>query len=158
VIQAKGEDSAFQYLKNLNKQAKTYASSWSSSYGLFKKSQVLTTFSYATSPVYHLLQEQDSTVVAAEFVEGHPVQYEYLAIPKSCKQCDLAKRFSELMLSPEGQKVIMEKNYMFPVVAGVKDGTAFGNVPPMKTISMLVPSASEKERILKRWSQLRRQD
>lgn len=155
LIQLKGEDAAFEFLKVFNKQVKSYSVSWSMANGLFEKSQVKAYFSYMTSPIYF----QDSNIVAVEFDEGHPVQYEYVGIPAICKNCDLAESFLSLVLSPQGQKIIMEKNYMFPVIKGVKEGTPFANIPPMKILPMSqLPSIADKERILKKWSNLRRME
>jgi thiamine transport system substrate-binding protein len=63
------------------------------------------------------------------------------------------------MLSKEGQKSIMEKNYMFPVVKGVKDGTPFGSVPDLKTVSEPeFYDTKQVDHLLKRWSEIRRSD
>lgn len=156
LIQLKGEEGAFEFLKNFNKQVKAYSVSWSSAYGLFTKGQTKTAFSYITSPIYHLIEEKDSDVIAAEFQEGHPLQYEFMGIPTLCKQCDLADKFAALILSKEGQKIIMEKNYMFPVVKSVTEGTPFANIPPLKSFPINIPKIVDRERILKRWSALRR--
>ncbi len=157
LIQLRGEEQAFDFLKKFNAQLHSYAPSWSSSYGLFQKGQVKTTFSYVTSPVYHLIEDKSTDVIAVEFEEGHPIQFEFIGIPATCKTCDLAEKFVQLVLSKEGQKIIMEKNYMFPAVKGVKEGTAFSTVPKFKTINMTtLPTQSDRERILKKWSALRR--
>ena len=157
LIQAKGEESAFRFVEKLNSQVKIYGSNWSMSYGLFQKEQVLTTVSWVTSTAYHKVEEKNSDIVAAEFSEGHPVQIEYMGIPDNCHNCDLAHKFVELVLSREGQKIIMEKNYMYPVIKNVKEGTAFGEIPSYKLIDMqTIPTQSDRERILKKWSQLRR--
>lgn len=156
LIQVKGEEAAFEFLKAFNKQVKAYSVSWSSAYGLFTRGQAKTAFSYVTSPLFHLIEEKDSDVIAAEFQEGHPLQYEFMGVPSLCKQCELAEKFVALILSEEGQKIIMEKNYMFPVVKAVREGTPFANVPPLKSYPINIPKLSERERILKRWSALRR--
>ena len=159
LIQIKGEDGAFQYLKKFNTQVKAYSTSWSMAYGLFAKNQATSVFSYVTSPVYHKIEEKNADVVAVELQEGHPLQFEFMGIPASCKQCELAEKFVNLVLSPEGQKVIMEKNYMFPVVQGVKEGTVFADVPPSKTLPLgVIPNSVERERLLKKWSALRRME
>lgn len=159
LIQAKGEDAAFEYLKKFNKNVKSYAASWSMAYGLFTKRQVKAAFSYVTSPVFHLVEDKDSDVVALEFQEGHVVQFEYAGIPEQCRQCALAEKFVRLLLSAEGQKLVMEKNYMFPVIQGVRNGTPFMNIPPFRTLDLnLLPSLGDRERILKKWSALRRME
>lgn len=157
LIQARGEAGAFDFLAKFNKQVKAYTVSWSMAYGLFRKNQVKTVFSYTTSPVYHHIEEKDMDVVAVEFQEGNPIQFEFVGIPALCRNCDLADKFVQLMLSQGGQKIIMEKNYMFPATKGVKEGTPFGNLPPIRIMAPAAsPSVAERERILKKWASLRR--
>jgi thiamine transport system substrate-binding protein len=63
-----------------------------------------------------------------------------------------------LMLSIEGQKVIMQKNYMLPVFKIAAEGTPFEKVPiPFRLMEIQFPSVAEVERILKHWSDLRRE-
>ena len=156
LIEVMGEDEAFKYLAKFIPQAYSFSSSWSNSYGLFQQGQVRTTFSYVTSPIYHLIEENNSDYTAFAFKEGHPVQFEYMGIPESCSECELANQFVQFILSPAVQKIIMEKNYMFPVIEGVQTGTPFDQVPAMKHLKIQAPSVSEKERILQKWSDLRR--
>jgi thiamine transport system substrate-binding protein len=157
VLTTKGEEEGFKYIRKLNAQVHSYGSSWSQSYGLFSKRQVRTTFSYVTSPAYHRIEEKDMDVIAAEFIEGHPLQFEYMGIPENCSQCDLGAKFAQFILSPEGQKTIMQKNYMFPVVKGVKDGSVFSQIPKFKLLpDQVVPNIAERERLLKKWAQIRR--
>lgn len=159
LIQIKGEDQAWEYLKKFNKQVKVYSASWSTAYGLFSKSQVQTVYSYVTSPLYHRIEEKNLDVVAIEMSEGHPIQVEYLGIPENCQQCDLAQKFVALVLSAAGQKIIMEKNYMLPVIEGVKQGTLFAEIPPYRLVPFQKPlNFLEREKILKKWSALRRME
>lgn len=159
LVQTRGETGGFAYLRALDKQMKNFPMSWAMAWGLFMKGQVKAVFSYSTSPVFNLLEEKDMDVVAVEFEEGHPIQVEYAAIPSVCKNCGLAEKFLQLMLSPEGQKIIMEKNYMFPVLRDVKEGTAFANVPPLRTLPVVSSvSMAGRERILKKWQSLRRDE
>jgi thiamine transport system substrate-binding protein len=159
LIQLKGEEKAFQFLKEFNQQLHSYAPSWSTAYGLFQKAQVKMTYSYVTSPVYHLIEDKSTDVVALDMQEGHPAQFEFAGIPVTCKNCELAERFVALLLSKEGQKTIMEKNYMFPVIKGVREGTVFAAVPNYKMTELAVfPSIVDRERIQKKWAALRRGD
>ena len=115
------------------------------------------TYSYVTSPIYHLLEDKSTDVVALEFAEGHPMQIEFAGIPETCRNCELANQFLTLLLSKEAQKIVMEKNYMFPVIKGVKEGTVFSTVPNYKIADLkVIPSLKDRERILKKWSALRR--
>jgi thiamine transport system substrate-binding protein len=160
LVQIKGKDEAIQYLKKLNKQLHSYSQSWSASYKLFQSDVAKTTFSYTTSPVYHLVEEKSNEVIAVEFEEGHPRQFEYMGIPDLCKNCDLAQSFAALILSPTGQKIIMEKNYMFPVVKNVIENTPFQSIPPYKHINLenKIFSQSERDALLKAWTALRRSE
>lgn len=157
LVQAKGEEQAFEFLQKFNPSVKLFGSSWSTSWGLFQKKQVNITFSYVTSLVATQHEDKDLDVIPLEFEEGHPIQYEFLGIPANCRNCELAEKFVALMLSQDGQKTIMEKNYMFPVIKGVRQGTYFANLPDLKLIDMsVIPTIIERERLLKRWAQLRR--
>jgi uncharacterized protein YccT (UPF0319 family) len=46
---------------------------------------------------------------------------------------------------------------MFPVIKNIKEGTVFAQVPNYKILDMnVLPTMAERERILKRWSLIRR--
>lgn len=157
LIQIKGEEEGFQFLKKFAPQVKVWGANWSTSYGLFQKHQAKITFSYAASVVAGIQEDPLSDIVALPFAEGHPLQYEFLGIPSTCQNCDLAEKFVGLVLSREGQKVVMEKNFMFPVIHQVMQDSPFDKLPQFTTIDMtVIPNLAERERILKKWSQLRR--
>lgn len=159
VIRAKGEDEGFKFIQKTMDQVHSYSPTWSAAYGLFTKKQAKLALSYVTSPVYHLVEEKNNDYVALEFKEGHPIQFEFMGIPEFCRNCELAERYVNLMLSDQGQKLIMEKNYMFPIIKNIKDGTPFANIPHFKTLNEFqIPSAQEVERLLKKWSDVRRGD
>ncbi|MFZ4405401.1 MAG: thiamine ABC transporter substrate-binding protein [Pseudobdellovibrionaceae bacterium] len=157
LVQAKGEEKAFEFLENLVKQAHSFSPSWSTAYGLFSQKKVQTVFSYSTSPLFHKIEEKDDGVVALAFTEPHPVQVEFVGVPDFCSSCDLAEKFVQKMLSPEGQKIIMEKNYMFPVIQKVKNQSPFDSVTELQMIEINTPSPVEIDRWLQKWSVLRRQ-
>lgn len=157
VIRSKGEEAGFEFLKKMMNQVHSFSPTWSTAYGLFTNKQTSLVYSYVTSPLYHQIEENDNNFVALPFAEPAPVQFEFVGIPDFCRHCDLAEKFVNLMLSPEGQKIIMEKNYMFPVMKGVMEGTPFEsalNVRTMDNIEML--SISEVDRLLKKWTEIRR--
>jgi thiamine transport system substrate-binding protein len=159
VLHDKGEDAGFKYIEKMMDQAHSFSPSWATAYGLFTKKQAKLALSYTTSPVFHQVEEKSNEYVALEFKEAHPIQYEFVGIPEFCRNCELAENFVNLMLSAAGQKLIMEKNYMFPVVKNVKEGTPFALVPAFKTRNdFQIPSNQEVERLLKKWSDLRRGD
>lgn len=157
VVHSKGEEEGFKYLEKMMDQAHSFSPTWSTAYGLFTKKQAKLALSYQTSPLFQQIEEKNTDYEALEFKEGHPIQFEFMGIPEFCKNCELAEKFVNLMLSEQGQKTIMQKNYMFPIVKNVREGTPFGNLPTFRTLEHFqFPSAQEVERLLKKWSELRR--
>ncbi len=156
LVTSYGEEKAFELLKSINENVKIYASSWSGAYGLFKEKQAGLVLSYVTSPLYHKIEEKDMGYSAAAFKEGHPLQIEYAGIPEACKECELAQEFINLVLSENGQKIIVQKNYMFPVLKDVLENSIIKEIPPYERLPIPAPSISERERLIKKWTQLRR--
>ncbi|MFP5520110.1 MAG: thiamine ABC transporter substrate-binding protein [Bdellovibrionia bacterium] len=158
IFDAKREN-AEEYLQKVFSTAHSFSPTWSGSYGLFSKKQVDVVFSYVTSPLYHQIEEKDDNYMAHRFAEAHPIQVEFFGIPDFCKNCDLAENFAALLLSPQGQKIIMEKNYMFPVVQGIRQGTPFDIVENFP-IQSQVPDINQQrvDEMIRTWSILRRGD
>lgn len=159
VIRSKGEEEGFKYLQKLMAQAHSFSPNWSTAYGLFTNKKVNLVYSYVTSPLYHEIEEKKANFIALPFVEALPVQFEFVGIPEFCRNCDLAEKFVNLMLSPAGQKIIMEKNYMFPVMKGVMENTPFVSLINVKTMEQMeILSQTEVDRLLKRWTEIRRSE
>lgn len=157
VIRSKGEEEGFKYLQKLMGQVHSFSPTWSTAYGLFTNKQAKLVYSYVTSPLYHEVEEKRKDYIALPFNEPLPVQFEFVGIPEFCRHCELGEQFINLMLSPEGQKIIMEKNYMFPVMKGVMENTAFAPLMNVKTMGQVeILSAAEVDRLLRRWTEIRR--
>ena len=141
-----------QFLHSFKNQVYTVSHSWSSSYGLFQKEFTQLTFSYQTSIIYHLVEEKKQ-YLSARFSEGHPYQVEFAAIPETCTQCDVAKDFLIFLLKKNIQKILMTKNYMFPVTQGVVKGTPFEGLEELPLISYkkIDVFLSNKNKYLKKW-------
>ncbi len=116
----------------LKERPSNVAPGWSKSYGLFQKGKVKATFSYLTSLIYHMKEEKDFSHNVAVIEEGHPYQVEYMGVPATCKNCQVAKKFMRYMLTPRAQKFIRNKNYMFPVVKNVEADADFEKLPKLK--------------------------
>ncbi len=129
----KGE-STVEFLHSLRPNVNSVSPNWALSYGLFKKDQVRFVFSYLTSLAYHWAREGDRTYQVLSFPEGHPVQVEYAGVPETCRECELGQRLIEELLKPWAQKIIMEKNFMLPVIKGLEEGSVFGELPNLKVI------------------------
>ncbi len=159
VMKTKGVDEGSAFLEKFLLQVHSVTPGWTEAYGLFKKKVVNTALSYTSSPVYHQIEEKSENYMALEFREGHPLQVEYLGIPETCRNCELAERFINLILSPEGQKVIMEKNYMFPVrMDAMPEGSPFAKAMKYKILDPTATSSqsTDIETYLQKWSLLRR--
>lgn len=156
LIAEKGEDGAFDFLRKLKSNIRAVSPSWSAAYGLFQKGQAKIVFSYATSPVYHWAQENKREYKAAQMSGRHIFQAELAAIPETCVACDEAREFLKFLLTPEAQRIIMQKNVMLPIVNDVIQGTEFSAIPQFEMINptSLQPSLDKKSELLKRWREL----
>lgn len=158
VLKTKGQEEGYKYLGRMMQQAHSHSPSWSTAYGLFKSGQVDLVFSYLTSPLYHQIEEKNENFKALEMVEPQPVQVEFAGIPSFCRSCELAENFLNLLLSPEGQKIVMEKNYMMPVLKNVKTGTPFEQIKiPFRLLEVDYPSINQIEEVQKQWATIRRE-
>lgn len=135
--------------------------SWSQAYGLFTRGTAKLVLSYMTSPLYHQVVERDDRYRFALFADGHAVHVEFAGIPESCVRCDQAREFVRFLLLAENQKLIMEKNWMLPVVTfpegeelgpfrAVLDAARY--LKPKDMTALEIP-AVERERLLKLWSE-----
>lgn len=158
VFESKSGDEAIKFLKAMSQQAHSYSPSWSAAYGLFKNNQSDLVFSYVTSPVYHLVEEKDDNFLSIETTEPLPVQVEFAGIPQSCKNCEAAEMFINFMLSPEAQKIIMQKNYMLPVIAHVKEASAFDAIKVYKTLPIKFHEQSKLEKWINTWAEIRKNE
>lgn len=138
------------FLRRLQPNVQSVSPSWAFSYGLFKKNQARLVFSYVTSLAYHWGFDHDRSFQAVVLPEGHPVQVEYVGIPATCRECELAEAFTRTLLEPWAQQLIMQKNFMFPVLKGVEAGTIFSELPALKTRALVIPTSRD----LSEWDQV----
>jgi thiamine transport system substrate-binding protein len=155
VLAEKGEAEGIKYLDQLKSSLKIIAPSWSASYNLFQVERPSLVFSYFTS-IYSHKDEVDNNYRAAVFPTPHPIQVEYAAIPDFCTRCEQAKEFARFLLDVEIQSVLMEKNYMFPVISeALKDsdvqlpeGVIYR--PPIDNVSLI----KKKRELVNRWKKV----
>lgn len=156
VVGEYGMDDGFKFLERLKSNVHSVSEGWSASYGLFTKRQAKMVFSYLTSPLYHILEENDRSYKAAIFRGGHVTQVEFVGVPESCKQCEDAEKFVNFMLEPEIQAVIMRKNFMLPVVKGVAEDV-FAELPASIGVMDFDKQAElmkQKDELFSRWQSL----
>ncbi len=124
----------------------TVTPGWSEAYGLFTKGEAPMVVSYATSPAYHLIAENEGRYKAAEFSEGHPLQIEVAGMTKTAKDKDLARQFLSFMISPDFQNIIPESNWMMPAApTSTPLNPVFGQLIAPKTIA-IAPDEVSKNR------------
>jgi thiamine transport system substrate-binding protein len=137
-VKAAYGDRAEEIWKGLKPHILTVTREWSESYSLFLEGEADMVLSYTTSPAYHIVEEDDDTIKAALFDEGHYPQIEVAGVLKSSPHQDLARQFLTYLTSAEAQAIIPTTNWMFPVV-DLGDGLdpAFAGLPqPDKTLSL----------------------
>jgi thiamine transport system substrate-binding protein len=132
VLDELGLEQAEVFLKALKPNVHSVSSGWTQAYGLFSKRQAKLALSYLTSPVFHWTQDKDLSYQAAVFKGGHPVHVEYAGIPATCEQCAASEQFLRFLVEVQTQKLIMQKNVMFPVVPGAIEGSEFQNLPQVE--------------------------
>ena len=98
------------------KNTVTVTKGWSEAYGMFLKGEADFVLSYNTSPVAHIMNENDRHYQAAIFDEGHYRQVEVAGIIKYSQEVDLARQFLRYLLTPEVQRQFAEKNVMYPII------------------------------------------
>ncbi|WP_328517640.1 thiamine ABC transporter substrate-binding protein [Devosia algicola] len=137
-IKAAYGDRAPEIWAGLKPHILTMTRDWSESYDLFLKGEADLTLSYTTSPAYHIIEDNDETIKAALFEEGHLAQIEVAGVLKSSEHQQLARDFLAYLTSVDGQKIIPMTNWMFPVVdLGADMNPIFATLPqPAKTLTI----------------------
>lgn len=148
-IRAAYGDRAPEIWAGLKPHILTITRDWSESYNLFLAGEADMALSYTTSPAYHIVEEDDESIHAALFDEGHLAQTEVAGILKSSKQQELARQFLAYLTSVEGQKIIPTTNWMLPVVAfGADLNPAFAGLPqPTKTLTLTDDDIAANSRV-----------
>lgn len=127
----KDKETLRSFFSKLKPAVHSISPDWTAAYGLFRQGHAKAVFSYLTSLVYH--EERGETQYKAMvFEKGHPAQIEYAGVPNSCYSCALGERFVQFLTSDFAQKVLMEKNYMLPVVENISSGTPYAKLPSVK--------------------------
>ena len=148
-------------VRQMHPNIQSVSPSWSQAYGLFTRGTAKLVLSYMTSPLYHQVIERDDRYRFALFADGHAVHVEFVGIPERCVRCEQAREFVRFLLLAESQKLIMEKNWMLPVVelpASEELGpfravlNAARYLKPKDMTALEIPVV-ERERLLKLWSE-----
>tara|TARA_R110001583_G_scaffold16561_19_gene67953 strand:- start:14350 stop:15390 length:1041 start_codon:yes stop_codon:yes gene_type:complete len=145
-------DNVTEAWKKLAKNTVTVTKGWSEAYNMFLKGEADMVLSYTTSPAYHIIAENKTQYVAADFAEGHYAQVEVAVKVKSSKNEKLADEFMTFILSDEFQSVIATGNWMYPVtdVALPKEFELL--TMPNKSLSFSAEKISENRKMwIREW-------
>ncbi|SIS98351.1 thiamine transport system substrate-binding protein [Roseivivax lentus] len=113
-VQAVYGDGAEEAWAQLADNVLTVTKGWSESYGLFTDGEADMVLSYTTSPAYHLIAEDDPTIKAAIFPEGHYFMVELVGKVAGTDNPELADQFMDFVLTEEFQSMIATGNWSFP--------------------------------------------
>ena len=145
VDEAHGEEAGALW-EDLADNVLTVTRGWSEAYGLFLEGEADMVLSYVTSPAYHLIAEDDPSVKAAIFEEGHHLQIEVAAALATSERPDLAREFLAFLASDAVGEIIPTTNWMYPAVVpegGLPEGF---EALPRPERSLLVPPGEASAR------------
>lgn len=109
-------DKAQSEWKKLNKKIVTVTKGWTDAYyNIFLAGEADMVLSYTTSPIAHMMFENNNDFSSINFEEGNYLTIEFAGILKSSKNKTQAKNFINFMLSEDFQSVIPSTNIMYPV-------------------------------------------
>lgn len=134
-VRALRGDQTAEWLRTFKPNVATIAPSWAFAYGLFKESKTRFVWSYLTSLAFHWGDQKDRGFRGLILPDGHPVQVEFVAIPRGCKECEVARKLVATLFTDESQRALMTRNYMLPVKMSLTQGTIFAELPKVKTIT-----------------------
>ena len=138
-----GTSEGLGFFDQLRSQNFLFADNWSASYGLFQKGPMKMSFTYLTSAIFHWEEEKNLDFQPVVFEEPLPIQVEYAGVPANCHMCKEGADFIRFLLEPGSQSLIMQKNYMYPVVASVRKGSVFEKLPDVKTLGVTSKMTAE---------------
>lgn len=156
ILSVYGDPEGFSFLEKLKPSIHSISPSWSVSYSLFKEGQASMVFSYISSPLFHKIEENDDTYRALILEDPMPIQIEYVGIPHLCMNCEAARQFVSFLISKSSQNMIMRKNYMWPVVDQVREGTEFEPTSELKLLDSFsyMNWSKDKKKYISEWKKL----
>ena len=133
--------------KFLKSKSFKFVKSWSQAFGLFERKIVSGFLSFETSELFYRSKKD---VIKVSLKSGHPIMKEYFAFSKkhSLKEKDI-QGFLKIIYSSEIQKLMQEKNYMWPAVGEFLKDHEYKN--RLNVVSLHPALRSKKLRQL--WSQ-----
>jgi thiamine transport system substrate-binding protein len=152
-----GEPGYLDYWRKLKPNLLTITAGWDEAYGMYTQGEAPIVLSYATSPVYHLLNEHTEKYRALILDHAAYAQIEGVGIVRNAPNPKAAQQLVEYLLTPELQKLIPESQFMYPVRTDVALPVSFRiaghvknilNIPPAKVNANLQRWLAEWEKMM----------
>lgn len=152
LMEQRGEDGAFEYLKALNPNIQTYTQSGTAPSGALGVGE--TPLAIQFTPGFLKLADEGYPVQVVFPSEGVGYEVASMSILKGAQNMDDAKKLVDWMTSAEGQGALSAaKTYFLPIRADVSGGTGVPSLDKIKLISVDPKFAAEnKKRLVERWA------
>lgn len=152
LIQQRGEDAAFTYLKELNPNIQTYTQSGTAPSGALGVGE--TPLAIQFTPGFLKLADEGYPVKVVFPSEGVGYEVASMSILKGAKNLDDAKKLVDWMTSKDGQGALSAtKTYFLPIRTDVSGGTGVPTLDQIKLVASDPKFAAEnKKRLVERWA------
>ncbi|HPI40469.1 MAG TPA: thiamine ABC transporter substrate-binding protein [Pseudobdellovibrionaceae bacterium] len=157
ISKAMGIEDMNTYLENFMPQISDIYSSTSLLEKDFLENKSKIVFSLLTSP---LLKKSDTLTSMGKVLnlnQPHPVVFEFLGVPEFCENCELSQKFSNLILSEQGQRILLDQQDRLSILKGLNGEeieTKIEDLNLSKDVNFI--SDRKIESWLKKWTDLRR--
>ncbi|MGN6146029.1 MAG: ABC transporter substrate-binding protein [Mesorhizobium sp.] len=152
LIDERGEDGAFDYLKAINPNVQTYTQSGTAPSGALGVGE--TPLAIQFTPGFLKLADEGYPVQVVFPGEGVGYEVAAMSILKGAKNVDDAKKLVDWMTSADGQGALSAtKTYFLPIRSDVSGGTGVPALDKIKLVSSDPKFAAEnKKRLVERWT------
>jgi iron(III) transport system substrate-binding protein len=152
LIQERGEDGAFEYLKAINPNIQTYTQSGTAPSGALGVGE--TPIAIQFTPGFLKLADEGYPVEVVFPSEGVGYEVASMSILKGAKDMDDAKKLVDWMTSKDGQGALSAtKTYFLPIRTDVSGGTGVPALDKIKLVAVDPTFAAEnKQRLVDRWT------
>lgn len=154
-IEAAYGDDAAAVWQGLAERATRVVPTWADAYHpIFRKDGVDMVLSYSTSPAYHIHEEDDTTLRAAIFDEGHYVRLEVAGMLAGTDTPDLAREFLRFTATEAFQSALPTRRWLYPAwtpEAGLPEAFRALDVPERALILSPAEADARREPALAVW-------
>jgi iron(III) transport system substrate-binding protein len=152
LIQERGEEGAFEYLKAINPNIQTYTQSGTAPSGALGVGE--TPLAIQFTPGFLKLADEGYPVKVVFPSEGVGYEVAAMSILKGAQHAEEAKKLVDWMTSKDGQGALSaSKTYFLPIRADVSGGTGVPSLDAIKLVATDPAFAAEnKKRLVERWT------